>query len=215
MLESLDGTAVFRDDLVGQVGAVYLELGDRARAREKFEAIARRDSSAVHYPQIDLQLARLAVDEHRFPDAHRWLRLAYRNPSCVALAPIVGYMEAAGQLREDGPRRAMPGGDFPLTFPRRAQLLADICESLTAGGHPQEARRWVESHPEMLAGAPGLVAAMRRDQSLPELAALAALVETTVSQTDPPVPRLERELAALYVQMAARRPRTRRQPPPT
>ena len=93
--------------------------------------------------------------------------------------------------------RAIPGGDFPLTFPRRAQLLADICEALMAGGHPQEARRWVESHPEMLAGAPGLVAAMRRDQPLPELASLAALVETTVNQTDPPVPRLERELAAL------------------
>ena len=203
-LEALDATTVFREDLVGAVGTIYLELGDMARARRKFEAVARYDFPVVHYPLIALNLARLNLEDRQFAEAHRWLRRAYRNPTCVNPAPLVDYLASSGQLGADHADRMTPGGDFPLTFPRRAQLLAAIDERLAGSGQAADANRWVESHPELFAGAPGLVAEIRKRIAPADLPAFVALVESAASQTEPPVPQLGRELAALYVQWADR-----------
>ena len=202
VLERLDATSVFHEEIVGQAGAVYAELGDKARAREKFETAVRHDDPVVRYPWIDLRLAQFDLEDHHPADARHRLKLAYRNPTCTDPTPLIDYLAASEKSLEASARGSFVFGDFPLTYLRRAQLLAAIVTRLGDHGKDADARRWVDAHPELVPGAPGLIGVIGNKLGPADLPAFVGLMETVAEQTQTPPPMFERELAALYLRWA-------------
>ena len=201
LLDVVDAGSAFRDDFSGQIGLLYLELGDKARARASFERTVARDPLAVRTPDLHGRLAMLYVEDQRLAEAYRLLRAAYRNPAMADMEPLLDFLAASKRLKVDEAGH-LPGGEFPLTFTRRAQLLAAVYDRLMPSARAEDGRRLVVAHPELLAAAPGLAARMSRDATPGEMSGLTALLENALSQMDPPAPRLRNELAKLYVRRA-------------
>ena len=201
LLEALDASSVFRGDAAARIGALYEELGDPERARACYRRAAERDPAGIRSATVFLRLAQMETQRHDLPEAGRLLRIAYRS-SAVAndLTPLVDYLQASGDL--GGGSHGLPGGGFPLTFTKRAQLLALVYQRLKTLGRLPEAQAMVAAHPGFLAGSPALAAAWRQDAKPAQVPAFIALLEAAAGLADAPSPRIGRDLAALYVRWA-------------
>ena len=122
----LDAGCAFRDDFTGSAALVYLEFGERARAVASLERTTALDPSAMRSAPLYCRLGALYLGDKRFEDASRVLAEVYRNPAQADMGPLVDYLAATGQLDRDSCRE-LPGGELPLTFLRRAQLLLPPC----------------------------------------------------------------------------------------
>ena len=202
VLGVLDAGTVFREDHTGRAALVYLEFGERARAIASLEQTVALDPLAVRSVSLHCRLAALYVEDKRMDEAYRLLTVAYRNPSQTDLGTLVDYLQSAGRL-EVNASGELPGGELPLTFLRRAQLLAAVYDRLHRTGRGQEAFRLAAAHPELLPAVPGLAATLRRNAVPEQVAALATLVESAISQAEGgSVKALQSELAKLYVRRA-------------
>ena len=202
LLEELDATSVFSINIADQIGDLYLALGDRSGAREFLGRAVTRDPFALRSPQTYLHLAQADIEAGQPDEARRLLLVAYRNPACTDLSPLLAYLSATGH---DGPDAAnrLPGSEFPLSTNGRARLLAAICENLDKTHRPADARRLAMAHPELWSDAPGVAEYLCARSGVDELAALAAALEDAVAQASPPSGPLARALSGLYVRWAA------------
>ena len=201
VLRDLAAAAIFRDDALEAVAAFYLQHDDKARATVYLRQIVEADPMAARSPQSFLRLAQIALDDKRVDDAGRLLRVAYARPPCDDLGPLVRYLVASGALDGDDARR-MPARDFPLTFTRRARLLAAVRDQLVGSGRPDEARRLIEEHAEFLAGVPVLAETLAREATPATVGTVAACLERAVGERSPPDARLGHSLAGLYARWA-------------
>ncbi|MBE7209912.1 MAG: hypothetical protein INR65_02745 [Gluconacetobacter diazotrophicus] len=198
VLDVLDAQTVFDDDFSGRAASVYLECGDRARAVASLERTVYLDPLALRSAPLYCRLAALYLEDHRLEDAYRLLAIVYRNPAQADMGPLVDYLAAAGRLKPDATGE-LPGGELPLTFLRRAQLLAAAYERMAHDGHGGDAFRLVAAHPELLPAVPALVDSLRRNATPAQVPALTKLVEAALKQADEPSEILQNELAKLYV----------------
>ncbi len=201
VLDALDAAGVFRDDFAGRAALVYLEMGDRAHAISSLERTVALDPLAVRSAPLYCRLAALYLDDKRPDDAYALLAVAYRHPSQTDMEPLVNYLEGAGRLKIDAVCE-LPGGDLPLTFRRRAQLLSALYDRLQRSGHSGEAFRLAIAHPELLSAVPALATRLRTNAMPEQLPAVTRLVEDAIRQADGPAKPLENELAKLYVRRA-------------
>jgi predicted Zn-dependent protease len=198
LLDELELTSVFQENVSESIAQKWAALGERARAEAVYRRMAERDPLAVRSPRPHLQLARAELENKNLPAARRWLRAAYRNPA-ADLEPLADYLVAAGQWED--PHRAL-AGDMPLSMERRGRLASLLCGRLDAAGKTGAARRLILSHPEWLAAAPELAVRLRERADPAQRQEAASALENAVEQSDPPPPRLLRELAAFYAQWA-------------
>ncbi len=202
VLGFLDAGNVFRENFTGQAALMYLEFGDRTRAIASLEQDIARDPLAVRSASLYCRLAGLYVEDKRLDEAGRLLAVAYRNQAQTDLGPLVDYLQSAGRL-EVTANGELPGGELPLTFLRRAQLLAAVYDRLHRMGRGQEAFQLVAAHPELLPAVPRLAATLRRDTAPEQVAALAKLVQSAISQAEgASVEAWQSELAKIYVRRA-------------
>ena len=199
LLEALDRSLLFRADFSAHIGALYEELGEAERARAFYYRAVERDPVGVRSAALFLRLGQMETQRKDLPAARRLLRIAFRHPAVANdLAPLVDFLQASGDL--GGSRSAgLPGDGFPLTFTKRAQLLALIYQRMKTLGRLPEAQAVVAAHPGFLAGSPVLAAAWRQDAKPEQIPAFVALLEEAANLVDAPVPRIGRDLAALYV----------------
>ena len=199
LLEALDGSAFFREDLSARIGALYEELGEAERARAFYVRAVQRDPSGVRSAAVCLRLAQIEARRKNLPEVRRLLQIAYRHPAAANdLTPLVDFLQASGELGGNGPR-GLPGGEFPLTFTKRGQLLTLVYQRLKTLGRLPEAQAMVAAHPGFLAASPALAAAWRQDAKSEQVPEFIALLEDAAGLPDGPTPRLGRDLAALYV----------------
>ena len=202
LLEALDRSSVFREDLAARIAALYEELGDLEQARAYDERAVQRDPAGGRSAAACLRLAQMEVQRKDWAAAAPLLRKAYRQPVIAGdLTPLVDFLQASGQL--DGSHaRILPGNGFPLTFPVRAQLLSLAYARLKSVGKLPEARAMVAAHPGFLAASPPLAAAWRQDAAPGEIPAAIGALEDAAQSAAGPTPRLNRDLAALYLRWA-------------
>ena len=199
LLEALDGSSVFRGDASARIGALYEELGDSERARSFYRRAAQRDPAGIRSAAVFVRLAQMETQRNNLPEARRLLQIAYRSAAVANdLTPLVDYLQASGDLAGGG-SHGLPGGGFPLTFTKRAQLLALVYQRMKTLGRLPEAQAMVAAHPGFLAGSPALAAAWRQDAKPAQVPAFIALLEDAANLADAPAPRISRDLAALYV----------------
>ena len=201
VLEALAVTAAFRDDVLEAIAGFYLGRDEKIRASDYLARIVRNDPLAVRSSQSFVQLAQILIDERRLPEAGHLLRVAYARPACEDLSPLVHYLKANGDL-EGEKARDMPARDFPLTFTRRARLLAAVREQLDSEGRAEEGQRLIEAHAEFLAATPTLAAELARKATPVTVATVADCLERGAAQHSPPPASLAHQLAALYAQWA-------------
>ncbi len=197
-LDGLDAQAVFHDDFAGRAAAVYQEYGDKARAAASLEQAAALDPLSRHSAPLFCRLATLYLEDRRPGDAYRLLTVVYRNPAQADMGPLVDYLAAVGRLEVDAAGE-LPGGELPLTFLRRAQLLAALCDRLAREQRGDDAFRLAAAHPELLPAVPALVVTLCKNATPAQVPALTALVEKAVGDADIPCEPLKSELANLYV----------------
>ena len=199
LLEALNGSAFFREDLSARIGALYEELGDIERARSFYARAVQRDPSGMRSAAVCLRLAQIETRRKNLPEVRRLLQIAYRHPAAANdLTPVVDFLQASGELGGSG-SRGLPGAEFPLTFTKRGQLLTLVYQRLKTLGCLPEAQAMVAAHPGFLAVSPALAAAWRQDAKPEQVPAFIALLEDAAGLLDGPTPRLERDLAALYL----------------
>ncbi len=201
LLERLDAGAVFRDDFSDQAALAYEEFGERSRAVNSLERTTALDPLALRSAPLYCRLSGFYLEDHRFEDAYRLLGIVYRNPAQADMNPLVDYLAAAGRLRVDAAGE-VPGGELPLTFLRRAQLLAAVHDRLTRTERGDEAFRLAGAHPELLSAVPKLVVALRQNATSEQVPALTKLLEEASRQAGHPSELLRSELAKLYVRRA-------------
>ena len=201
LLANLAAGAIFRGDVLEPIASFYLQRGEKNRAAAYLERIVKNDPAAAHSPQSWLQLAQIALDENRAPAAGRLLRVAYARPACEDLGPLLRYLAASGRLDGEAARR-MPAPEFPLTFARRARLLAAARDYLNRNGRGEDGQRLIETHAEFLAATPELAAELRRAATPATISVIAGCLERAVSQRALAPPRIGHDLAALYAQWA-------------
>ena len=201
MLDDLAASTIFRDGVLEAVAAFYLEHGEKARANVYLQSIVQADPVAARSPQSFLQLAQMALDDKRVLEAGRLLRIAYARPACDDLGPLVRFLATSGAL--DGEKaRQMPASEFPLTFVRRARLLAAVRDHLIKSGRTDDARRLIEEHAEFIAGDSELADELIKETTPMTIGAVTHCLERAVGERLPPDARLARTLAALYARWA-------------
>ena len=201
LLELLDAGCVFRDDFSGQASQAYQEFGDRPRAVSSLEGMVALDPLALRSAPLYCRLSGLYLEDRRFEDAYRLLEIVYRNQAQTDMDPLVDYLAAADALKVDAAGE-LPGGELPLTFLRRAQLLAADDDRMTRMGRGDEAFRLVTAHAELLPAVPRLVASLRQNATSEQVPALTKLLEEASRQAEYPSDLLQSELAKLYVRRA-------------
>ena len=204
VLDSLDAAGTFRETGDAPAAALWLELGERDRARASLQTALARSPQGTRAALLQRRLATLDIEDKRLDEAASLLATIYRDPTQTDLGLLMNYLDAAGQLVVNA-AGDLPGGDLPLTFVRRAQLLAAVYGRLQTDGRADEARRLVEAHPELLAAAPKLAASLRQTATETQLPALISCLREAGRQSPSPSPRLEHELARTLV-LAAKAP---------
>lgn len=192
--EQLSAAGDVRGNINERIAGQFLADGDKVRALDYYRRVEPGTSAGTH-----LALARLETAGGDLATARLDLRQAYRLSETADLNPLVDWLGAAGRLEDE--RRA-PGGDYPLTLRRRGDLAVLIFDRLAQQGNAAAARRMALAHPELLGAAPELAGRLCAGAEAAERPAIAAALENALAQSDPPPPRLERELAALCVQRA-------------
>ncbi len=191
-----------RDDALEPIAVFYLQHGEKILAAEYLERIVKNDPAADRSLPSWWQLAQLALDENRVSDAGRLLRVIYARPAAEDLGPLVRYLKASGQL--DGERAlGMPAPDLPLSFDRRARLLAAVRDDLDRSGRAEDGRRLIEAHAEYLASVPALAAELARGSTPATIQTVADCLERAADQRAPVSVELGHVLAGIYVQWAA------------
>jgi tetratricopeptide (TPR) repeat protein len=201
ILEALDETSVFVDNVADRIGDLYAALGDRAGEREFYGRVALRDPWALRSTPAYLRLARLDIEDKALDSAHRLLLAAYRNPACTDLGPLLDYLSAAGRLLP-GSGNHLPGAEFPLSAASRARLFTAVCDNLEKAD-PAQALRVARGHPEFWSAAPEVVDYLCAASGSGDWPALTAALEDAVRQADPPRWPLAHALALLYARWAA------------
>jgi tetratricopeptide (TPR) repeat protein len=201
LLDTLDVTSVFVDNLADRIGDLYAALGDRAGMREFYGRAVARDPWALRALPAYLRLAQADIEEKQFEPARRLLLTAYRNPACADLSPLLAYLAATGRSTPDAASR-LPGAEFPLGSAGRARLLTALCESLDKT-QPAEARRLAMAHPELWSEAPAVVDSLCAGAGPGDWPALAAALEDALLQASPPSRQLARALGLLDASWAA------------
>jgi predicted Zn-dependent protease len=200
LLEALDVTSAFVENVADRIGDLYAALGDRAGAREFYGRAVARDPWALHSSPAYLRLAQEDIEDKRFDAARQLLVAAYRNPACTDLSTLLAYLTATGRAVPDAANR-LPGAEFPLSFNERARLFAALCESLEKS-RPADAHRLAMAHPELWNEAPAVVDYLCADSAAGDWPALTAALEDALSQASPPSRQLSRALGLLYARWA-------------
>ena len=117
------------------------------------------------------------------------------------MQPLVDGLEAGGKLKGT-PTGELPGGEVPLTFSRRAQLLEALCERLRRTDRKEAAFQLATAHPELLSMVPTLAVILRRDAGPEQFPALAKLLEEAIRQAEIPVDLLRSQLAKICLRQA-------------
>ena len=199
LLEALDGSAFFREDLSARIGALYEELGETERARSFYVRAVQRDPAGERSAAVCLRLAQIEIRRKNLPEVRRLLQIVYRQPAAANdLTPLVDFLQASGELSGSG-SRGLPGAEFPLTFTKRGQLLTLVYQRLKTLGRLPEAQAMVATHPGFLAVSPALTAAWRQDAKPEQAPAFIASLEDAAGLLDGPTARLSRDLATLYL----------------
>jgi tetratricopeptide (TPR) repeat protein len=201
ILDALDVTAVFADNVADRIGDLYATLGDRAGEREFYGRAVRRDPRALHSAPAYLRLAQVEIEDKNLDAARRLLRAAYRNPACTDLEPVLAYLSAAGRLQPDAGNH-LPGAEFPLGAGSRARLFTAVCGSLQKTD-PAQALRLAMGHPEFWGAAPAVVEYLGAASGPGDWPILTAALEDAVRQAEGPSRSLGRALALLYARWAA------------
>ncbi len=201
-LSNLAGLAVFRQDVLEPIAVFYLQHGEKALAVKYLDRIVQDDPSAVRAPQSWLRLAGIALDENRVSEAGRLLRVVYARPAADDLGPLVRYLKASGRL--DGERaQQMPAPEFPLTFVRRAHLLAAVSDELNRSGRAADGRRLLETHAEFLGALPALAKELAQEAAPADIGTIADDLERAIGQQGRGSAGISHTLATVYVQWAA------------
>ena len=201
VLDALDASGIFRESPDAPAAALWLELGQRDRARASLQAALERDPSGVRSAVPRRRLVALDAEDKRLDQATGLFISAYRDPAAADLGSLVESLEAAGQLTVDA-AGSLPGGELPLTFVRRAQLLAGVCGRLQTTGHADAAWRLALAHPELFPAVPTLVASLRQTATPAQLPALASSLREALRQALEASPRLQHELARTLARAA-------------
>ena len=201
ILSNLAASVVFHDDVLEPVAAFYLQHGEKGRAAEYLERIVKDDPAATRSPQSWLQLAQIALDENHVPEAGRLLRVVYARSACEDLGPLVRYLRAGGSLKGEKARQ-MPAPGFPLTFSRRARLLAAVRDDLDQSGRAEDGCRLIETHAEFLGAITAEAAKMSHAATPTTVGTVAACLELAASQRALVPPSLAQTLTTLYSRWA-------------
>ncbi len=201
-LSDLAALAAFRGDVLPPVASFYLRHGEKRLAAGYLERLVKNDPLAVHAPLAWMQLAQVALDENRVADARGLLRVVYARPTAEDLGPLVRCLKGSGEL--DGERaRRMPAREFPLTFTRRARLLAAVRAQLDHEGRADEGSRLLATHAEFMAAIPAQATELAHGATPATVQTIAECLERAADQHAPVSAGIGHVLAGLYVQWAA------------
>ena len=207
-LDALDAAGTFREASDAPAAALWLELGERARARASLQTALTRDPSGAHTGNVRRRLVALDLEDVHPDEAANLLASAYRDASPTDLATLAESLDGAGLLVINAAGDLPGGDDLPLTFARRAQWLAVVCGRLQTDGRGDDAWRLALANPDLFPAVPALAATLRRSATAAQLPALADALREAIRRAEDPSPRLEHELARTLVRQAEASPDT-------
>ncbi len=196
VLDRLAVRGAINSEISGKIAQVFVEFGDRNRARKLFVEAVQNDPYVRNFP-VHLEYARLQIAEKNFAGAKRTLRTAYDNPANRDFAPLIEWLAASGKLDQADSELV----EFALAPARLLEARRGLFVHFADKKNLPAAVALLQAHPESLTVP--IAAALRQlatgEQRFDDVAAIfEAVVKQPLAGND-----FTLELARLYGAWAA------------